>query len=267
MISKITSQQIKLDLIKSLDHYGIRNFFDALYLADTTLNTGITIYNEKKIFGEKLNEKEILTSNDHNYNKRTKISFLQKHERFCHIKKIFNKSEVNYVDSPRGYIDFIGNKFLLLVSKNNEENREIGEAFEYLLTNGKIELIDNLYDNKKDSFDYKNLFNIDIMLEKTNEKLIDLLIDIPQDPEDNKTPEKDNNEHSNNLGLDGQRKYKIFVNKRNKVDDKKIKNLDKYIEEKNKMINENTFRKFTFEKNTIRSYKYDYLNHKFIPDE
>ena len=33
------------------------------------------------------------------------------------------------------------------------------------------------------------------------------------------------------------------------------------------MINENTFRKFTFEKNTIRSYKYDYLNHKFIPDE
>ena len=44
----ITLNQIKLDLIQSLPKYGIRISFDTDYLANTILNTDITIYNEKK---------------------------------------------------------------------------------------------------------------------------------------------------------------------------------------------------------------------------
>ena len=117
MISKLTLEQIRLDLIKTLDIYAIRILSDVNYLADTSINTGITIYNEKKIFGEKLNEQKILSSNDNNYNKRTKISFLQKRERFSLLAKTFNKNQFNYIDSPRGYLDFNDNKIKLLVSK------------------------------------------------------------------------------------------------------------------------------------------------------
>ena len=46
--SMFTLNQIKLDLIQSLPKYGIRISFDTDYLANTILNTDITIYNEKK---------------------------------------------------------------------------------------------------------------------------------------------------------------------------------------------------------------------------
>lgn len=60
MISKLTLEQIKLDLLKSLDRYGIRIFFRTKYLADTSMNTCINIYKEKKVFGKKLDENELL---------------------------------------------------------------------------------------------------------------------------------------------------------------------------------------------------------------
>ena len=68
--NKLTLQQIKLDLIRSLDIYGIRIFSDVKYFVDTNINTGITIYNEKNIFWEKLNEQKLLTSNDKNFKKK-----------------------------------------------------------------------------------------------------------------------------------------------------------------------------------------------------
>ena len=194
--------------------------------------------------------------------KRTKISFLQKFERFFYLKKIFNKNELNYADSPIGFLDFNENKFNLSVSKNDINKEKIDEKFEYFLTNGKITLIDNLFEKKDDSYDYKDLFNIKIMLEKTNENLINLLKAIPKSLEKVKKIEK---KEDNNDNIDEQKKYRIIGEKQNRIDKNGI--LDKYIKEKNKMINESTFRKFTFERNTIVGYTYDFANHKFIPDK
>ena len=104
--SMITLNQIKLDLIKSLPKYGIRIFFNTDYFASTLINIDITIYNEKKSFGRFLTQKELSSNNDLNYTKRVKISFLQKHERFGHYKKSINKTEKDFVHSPRGVINY-----------------------------------------------------------------------------------------------------------------------------------------------------------------
>ena len=89
------------------------------------------MYNECKNFGKKLDTNELLSSTDNNFHKRTTISFLQKRERFCHFKKIFNKNELEYLNSPRGYIDFIDNQLKILSLKNNENKGGIGETLEY----------------------------------------------------------------------------------------------------------------------------------------
>ena len=258
MVSKITLQQIKLDLIRSLDHYGVRISFDTSYLADTCLNTGITIYNEKKIFGKKLDEKEILTKFDTNYHKRTSISFLQKHERFCHFKKTFNKNELNYLDSPRGYIDFKDNIFRILYSKiKNKE--EIGETMEFFLSGGNIELINNLYNYRGNSFYFKDLFCVNLLLEKSNENLIKILTKIPKVKE-----------NINNQG--GLSKYKKDSSneKYKKINSEGTKNetdkLDEHTEEKSKILNKNSFRKYTFPKNTIYCEVIDYEKYQIVPD-
>ena len=93
---------------------------------------------------------------------------------------------------------------------------------------------------------------INAMLEKTNENLMKLLEAIPKSLEYLKINEKKNDINDNT--------------EKNKVEENKISKIDKYIEAKNKMINENPFRKFTFQRNTIVGYTYDYLNHKFILD-
>lgn len=268
LISKLTLQQIKLDLVKSLDNYGIRIFFNTKYFASTNLFSFITIYNEAKNFGKKLDEQELLSLNDIKYHKRTSVSFLQKHERFCHFKKIFNKTELQYLNSPRGYINFSNNQLIFLALKKNENKGEIGEALEYFLTNGQRNIINNLYYYKDGSYNFQNLFNINIFLEKTNEKLISILKDIPESPEAKETMEdSESNESVNNNIFSDSNKYKAHLTKENRVDDEKENEVDKYIEEKNKIINENTFRKFTFPRNTLYKYKYDYSKHKLVLDE
>ena len=268
MISKLILQQIKLDLIKSLDHYGIRIFFYSEYSATTNLFTNITMYNECKNFGKKLDTNELLSSNDNNFHKRTTISFLQKHERFCHLKKIFNKNELEYLNSPRGYIDFLDNQLKILSLKNNENKGEIGETFEYFITNGQRALISKLYLFKGNSYNFQNLFRIDILLEKTNEKLINILKDIPIFPEvEELNEENDQEDIIKNDMFNTSNKYKIPKTKKDKVKDKKDIKIDKYIEEKNEIINVNTFRKYTFPINTIYKYKYNYFSHKLEIDE
>ena len=243
MISKLTLQQIKLDLIKSLDHYGLRIFFYSEYSATTNLFTDITMYNECKNFGKKLDANELLSSNDNNFHKRTTISFLQKRERFCHFKKIFNKNE--------------------LVNKG-----EIGETLEYFFTNGQKKLISKLYLFKGGSYNFQNLFRIDILLEKTNEKLINILKDIPTPPEvEELNEENDKEDNIKNDMFDTSNKYNISKTKKDKVKDKKNIQIDKYIEEKNEIINGNAFRKYTFPINTIYKYKYNYFSHKLEIDE
>ena len=61
--------------------------------------------------------------------------------------------------------------------------------------------------------------------------------------------------------------YKTSKKIINQDKDKKEIQINEYIESKNKIINENTFRKYTFPINTIYKYKYDYCNHKLVIDE
>ena len=205
-----------------MNRYGIRIFFKTTYLADTSLNSSITIYNEIKIFGKKLDENELLISNDINYHKRTLISFLQKFERFCHVKKTFNRIESNYVDSPRGYIDFYNNNVKILFSQRNENKKkgEIGESLEYFLTNGNIYLIDNLFNCRDNTFNFKKIFDINLMLEQNNENLIKNLNLIPIIKEEENKSE-DSNKSQNNE--DNNNKDDIFENNDININNRKLR--------------------------------------------
>ena len=265
MLSKLTLQQIKLDLIKSLENYGIRIFFETIYLGDTILSTGITNYNEKVLFDKKLSNEDLLTKNDINFQKRTTISFLQKHERFSHFKKIINKNESEYMDSPRGYIDFSSEKILFLSSRNELKETEIGEVIEYFLSNGDLGLIDNLYQCRDKNFNFENIFSIDLLLYPSNEQLINELKRIPKAVK----KESDNIIKSTINTKNDNSKYKTLPNIKKEDATNSIKSnyyyTDKYIEAKNKLKNENKFRKFTFARNTIVRCKL--VNNELVPDE
>ena len=92
IFSKLTLQQIKLILIKSLELYGIRIFCNTIYLGETFLSSKISIYNEKGLFDKKLNNEDLLIKNDSNFQKRTSISYLQLHEILSHYKKIITSN-------------------------------------------------------------------------------------------------------------------------------------------------------------------------------
>ena len=271
MVSKITLQQIKLDLIRSLDNYGIKISFDTGYLANSCLNTGITIYNEKKIFGKKLDKNEILTKFDINYHKRTSISFIQRHEIFSHLKKTFNKNELNYLYSPNGYIDYKNNRILDSKKENNEEN---GETLEFFLTGGNIKLIDNLFKYRGTSFDFKNLFKVNLLLERTNENLIKILSSIPEIKENNnkqegltqyKNVKKDNsnNKYKTINSIKIQSNSKDSNNDENEESDES----DEYTKEKTKLLNQDIYRKYTFPKNTIYCEILDYETGQIVPEK
>ena len=265
MVSKLTLQQIKFDLIKSLDRYGIRIYFKTLYLGETVLSTDITIYNEYKLFSRKLSDEELLIKNDINYHKRTKVSFLQKHERFSHLKKIINKNEKNYTDSPRGYVDFYSNKIRLLIPKNEIKKAEIGEVLEYFLSGGNNQLIDNLYKCQDKKFNFIVIFDIDLLLLESNTILIEKLKTIQKSTKKEEveiiTIKKDE-------GIDDNR-YKNLPG--DEMDDKssikksKLYYTDEYIEAKNKLLNEEKLSKFTFSRSTIISCII--VNNEFVPEE
>ena len=290
MGSKLTLQQIKLDLIKSLAHYGIRIFFKTIYLAETICSSGITIYNEKGLFDKKLSDEDLLTKNDSNFQKRTIISFLQKHEIFSHFNKVIisniiviyassiylffslyinvilnNKNKSDYIDSQRDYEDFSEDKIVILNSKNDMQKTEEGGVNEYFLSNGNKKIIDNLYQCRDEKFNFKNLFNIDLFLNSTNEQLINVLKSIPEsekNEENNIIKSKIDNKIDNN-------KFLTLPNTKKEDTTNYIKNkfyyTDEFIEAKNKLKNEDRFRKFTFARNTIIRCKF--VNHRLVPDE
>ena len=263
--SMITLNQIKLDLIQSLPKYGIRISFDTDYFANTILNSDITIYNEKKLFGYFLSEKELDSNNDTNYIKRVQISFLQKHERFSHYKKYLNKSEKNFINSPRGIINYEENKVFVLASKNDSEKGELGESLEFLLTNGDRALIDNIFMLKKENINLKELYEINSFLERNNNNLIRKLREI-QNLTGNKSTEKTNNNEnfSTDFNLNSiEKKKRHYENEKNTK--KGIENNKEFEFEKrkNEMMSADPIRKYTFERNTIQEYKI--INGKLVP--
>ena len=164
-----------------------------------------------------------------------------KREIFSHFNKTWNKTQVNYVDSPIGFINFNKNEFKILdvnlddkienTNKNNENNIkinnkvEIWEAFEYFLTDGKRELIDNLYYYRGDSFNFEELFKNDLMLQSTNKNLIDTLNKIPR----NEIKDKEYiNEQKNNFDCNINTKYKTNENMDIQIENKNEKG-DNYI--------------------------------------
>ena len=251
--SMITLNQIKLDLIQSLPKYGIRISFDTDYLANTILNTDITIYNEKKIFGHFLNETELDKNNDTNYIKRVKISFLQKHEKFSPYKKYLNKSEKNFGNSPKGIVNYEGNKVFIFSSKNDIEKCEFGESLEYILTNGNLELFDNVF-NIKDNIDLKELYEINLFLESNNRNLISKLKEI-----ENSMGNLDYNKGNSIQREDENDSNNIHIKKH-------FENIDSDFEKRKiEMIRANPIKKYTFERNTIQEYRI--FDGKLVPFE
>ena len=114
LISLLTQNQIKFDLLKALNPFIIRIDFKTKYKACTFLDCPISIFNEKIIFKKKLKNEEIFLNSDRLYQKRTILSFLFKHERMTHVKKILNKSEIDFEKSPTIYYNFEKNKYFLL---------------------------------------------------------------------------------------------------------------------------------------------------------
>ena len=252
-ISMITLNQIKLDLIKSLPKYGIRIYFNADYYATTILNTDITMYNEKKLFRKFLSQAELDSSHDIKFNKRVKISFLQKHERFGHYKKWLNKTEKDFINSPRGLINYNEDIVYILASKKNINKGEQGETLEYILTNRNHGLIDNIFKCNEDC-DLKEIYDINIFLPSTNDDLIQKLKKVPNEELISESIEDNNNKkHFNNV----KNKTIYDINKTN-VKDLNKKNEasdDEYETRKIQMICANPLIKYTFEKNTIQEYK------------
>jgi len=219
MISMLTIQQLKYDLYKSLPKYGIRVFynFEDDY-ATTSLNTGVTLYNEPNIFGRELSDEELLCENDIYYQKRVCLSIILKHERFTHLKKIFNKNEKNYLDSPLGFLDFNSSRIVKYHCQYDSTKGEIGESFENIYTNKNRKLIVNLFNIK--NVDMKNLFNNNLWVNEKNDELIKELKIINGD-----------NIHSNNAN-------EININK--EKTDSNLKHLIKpFIYENNNDINRN----------------------------
>ena len=260
-ISMLTLNQIKIYLIKSLPKYGIRIYFNTDYYATTILNTDITMYNEKKLFRKFLSQKELDSSHDIKFNKRVKISFLQKHERFGHYKKWLNKTEKDFINSPRGLINYNEDIVYILASKKNINKGEQGETLEYILTNGNRGLIDNIFKCNEDC-DLKEIYDINIFLPSTNDDLIQKLKKVPNEELISESIEDNNNEkHFNNV----KNKTIYDINKTNVKDLNKKKEAsdDEYETRKIQMICANPLIKYTFEKNTIQEYKR--INGKLAP--
>ena len=244
-VAMLTLNQIKLDLVKSLPKYGIRMFFNTKYFASTVVSTGITIYNEKKLFGNFLDKEELKSNNDNKYIKRVKLSFIQKHERFSHYKKTLNKLEENCLHSPKGIINFVEDKIFILSLGKNPEKGELGEFLEYIMTNGEQNLIDTIL-NLKEDIDLKELYDNDLFLDNNNSNLIkklkkvqDLIENHGNSSEKNIPYEKGKNE------FDSIKEDKKNIENNYKID-------DEYQKEKIKLIEYNPDKKYTFLKNTIQ---------------
>ena len=252
-ISMITLNQIKLDLIKSLPKYGIRIYFNTDYYATTILNTGITTYNEKKLFGKFLSQKELDSSHDIKFNKRVKISFLQKHERFGHYKKWLNKTEKDFINSPKGLINYNEDIVYILASKKNIDIDEKGAILEYILTNGNIDVIENIFRCNEDC-DLKELYDINIFLQSTNDDLIQKLKKVPNEEIISESIEDNNNKkHLNNVK--NKTIYNINITNAEDLNEKDKVSDDEFETRKIQMICANPLIKYTFEKNTIQEYK------------
>lgn len=171
MISMITINQLKYDLYKNLPKYAIRIFYNSFDdYATTILNTSITLFNEINIFGKKLSNNELSIKEDPYYKKRVCLSIIIKHERFCHLKKIFNKNEFDYLNSPLGYLILDSNEIQAFHDKIYKDKGEIGESFEKLITNDRRELITCLF-NIND-IDMKTIYNNEIWMKESNNDLI-----------------------------------------------------------------------------------------------
>ena len=258
-ISMNTLNQLKLDLIKSLPKYGIRICFSTNYFSNTILRTDIAIYNEKKLFGHFLTHEELGSHNDIEFTKRVKISFLQKHEIFNHYKNRLNKQKKT---SLRGLINYDESIVYFLDSKTIINKSELLDTLEYIMTKENSYLIDNLFKCNED-FNLKELYNINIFLERNNDELIKILKKIQNEKINFENFEES---HKINTSSNNNKKNVIYDDENMDIKDIKEKNKDsddEFERRKIEMICANPIIKYTFEKNTIQEYKR--INGKLVP--
>ena len=163
--------------------------------------------------------------------------------------------------TPKEGIQILKKINLEFFFSKSENKAKIGETFEFFLSGGNLKLIDNLYNYRGTSFSFKNLFNVNIMLEKTNKNSINYLKKIPENKENEKNDRQEG--LSNDKKYKANHKYKII----NKDENNKINDLDEYTKQKRKLLHQDSFRKYTFPKNTIYCQIIDYENNQIVPEQ
>lgn len=124
------------------------------------------------------------------------------------------------------------------------------------------------------TIDFKDLFKNEFFLNETNNNLINFLKNLPKE-EENINDYLDENDYisESNIKETGDTHKKIIeknknlnFNKEESTDNQRNTYLDQYLQEKCKIRNENSFRKFTFFRNSIIRYKID-KDRKLVPFE
>ena len=188
-ISMITLEELKSDLLKCIPKFGIRIFYENSFIGFTEIISGITIINENKIFKRQLTDDELLSLNDKNYYKRFIICFLLKLERFAHLKHTINKS-TQYLNSPNIFYNINKNKIIIF------DYPEIGNAFEYFVSDFKIDFYDKIYKlDKNNDINFKELFeNTKLWIANSNDEITKKFKEIDEKISYEKLEETEKNE-------------------------------------------------------------------------
>ena len=181
------------------------------------------------------------------------------------------------MDSPRGIINYNEDTIFILASKLEPEKGEMGESLEYIMTNGNRSLIDNIFKIKNQNQNLKELFEIKYFLEESNEDLIKELKKIEGYNEEILNEKDDDSDNDENFNQIKRNQFENETHKKKLLDDDKNTPLFDEKNKNNSIINEDmefekmklemisavSYKKYTFEKNTIQEYKI--INGKLIP--
>ena len=177
-ISMLNINDIKKHLISTIPKYGIRLKKNSFFNACTLNDLKITCICEVSFFAFFLNNNELKSINDNNYNKRYRLVNLMQHENFGHIKfslnffsfyngnldiRIDEKDVIHHSEpiSPKNYYRYQGKEEIIEIVKEKKVKDKIitigesGIGFTTFMTRGKYKLMKLL---NMQGIDFKNLF-------------------------------------------------------------------------------------------------------------
>ena len=173
-ISMLNINDIKTHLNSTIPKYGIRLKKSAFFQACTLNDLKITCICEYSFFSNFLDNNELKSINDNNYNKRYRLVNLVQHENCLHIqfyslyngnlnRRIDEKDITHYSEpiSPKNYYKYQGKEEIIEIVKEKKVKDKIittgesGIAFKTFITRGKYKLMRLL---EMQGIDFKYLF-------------------------------------------------------------------------------------------------------------